>query len=252
MRILIFSILLLSHIFCFGQEINQTDLSGKKQGVWKKRHNNGVLRYVGQFKDDQPTGWFKHYYPSGSLNVKVLHRVKDSYASIYYETGELQAIGKYKGQAKDSSWVYYHKNGKTMTEEFYLNGKREGNWKLYYKDGKKAEEKEFSQDLEQGEWKTYYRSGQLKMKATYVNGRLEGEQWYYNTNGRPAVKGSVAKGVRHGFWIYYNPNGTTKKKEEYHYGKRIDEGKDDDVIDDRNILREEQDVLEFEDLFPPR
>lgn len=252
MKNLIVIIFLFLGSYGFSQEINKTDERGKKQGPWEKAHENGVIRYKGTFKNDQPVGLFKHYDQLGNLNVKVYHVGKASYASIYYQTGELQAAGKYEDQLKDSTWIYYHRNGKKMQEEFYVNGKKEGDWKLYFDNGKIAEEKEYSQDLENGPWKTYYKNGQIKMKASYENGRVEGKQHYYSARGRTTIIGNVYHGARNGFWIYYNPDGTTKKKEEYRNGVRIDEEKDDEIIDDRNIEREKKDVLDFEDLHPPR
>ena len=44
------------------QDVNKIDAKGKKQGVWKKYHPNGMLRYTGSFKDDKPVGVFKYYF----------------------------------------------------------------------------------------------------------------------------------------------------------------------------------------------
>ena len=245
-------IFLLFSLISYSQEINQKDKNGGKQGVWQKEYQNGVIRYTGRFKDNKPIGLFKHYYRSGKLNVKMHHFSDASYANIYYETGELKATGKYENQEKDSIWMYYHENGKIMSEEFYLSGKKEGVLKVYYDNGKLAEEKEYSQGVEDGEWKQYYQNQRLKMKAFYEKGSVEGKQYYYNTNGKVTLIGNIYHGARHGFWIFYNPDGTIKKKEEYKNGERIDENKDDDIINEDGLIKEKKDVLEFEDLLPPR
>ena len=131
MKKLIVAIFMLLGLVGFSQEENKTDATGKKQGVWKKYHPNGMTRYVGKFKDDKPVGVFKHYYDTGKLQVKMTHTGSESYANVYYETGEIKAAGKYEEQKKDSVWKYYDKEGYKMAEEFYLSGKREGMWKLY-------------------------------------------------------------------------------------------------------------------------
>ena len=63
------------------------------------------------------------------------------------------------------------------------------------------------------------------------------------------LAGKYAKDVKHGIWLYYNEDGTTKKKEEYNYGRRIDANKDDMIINTDTIKKEKKDYLEFEDLF---
>ena len=49
-----------------GLSINDIDINGNKQGIWKKTYNNGLIRYKGQFKDNKPQDLFLYYY---SLNI---------------------------------------------------------------------------------------------------------------------------------------------------------------------------------------
>jgi len=232
--------------------INKVDEKGLKQGVWKKYHPNGIVRYEGQFKNDKPTGTFKHYDDKGKLSMKVHHFPNTSYANMYYQTGELKATGKYVNQQKDSTWMYYHDNGHPLAEEFYFNGKREGTWKIFYSNGKIAEEKNYTDNIEHGDWIEYYESGKIKSKSTYDKGRMEGKRYFYYENGLTKILGNYSRDVRHGVWMYYNEDGTTKKKEEYNFGKRIDENKDDFMIIDDTLNREKKDILDFEDLFPQK
>ena len=61
--------LLLIPFLSLSQTINEVDTKGLKQGVWKKMHTNGNLRYSGQFKNDNPSGIFLYYYSSVELQV---------------------------------------------------------------------------------------------------------------------------------------------------------------------------------------
>ena len=45
----------------FSQGENKIDANGQKQGEWKKYHENGMLRYIGTFKNDKPIDEFKYY-----------------------------------------------------------------------------------------------------------------------------------------------------------------------------------------------
>ncbi len=240
-------------LFVFSQEENQTDAKGKKQGLWKKYHPNGMIRYKGNFKDDQPIGEFIYFYDTGKLQVKITHFGTESYANNYYETGELKATGKYENQLKDSVWTYYDTDGYKIADELYINGKREGSWKVYYNTGQVAEEKEYTSDFEDGIWKQYFIDGKEKLSATYVKGELEGRATYYGSNGKKAVSGVFVRGARDGFWTFYKEDGTTvRKKEEYKNGIRIDANKDEDVIDPDGVEHISEDILNPDFIMNPR
>ena len=66
--------LMLFSLLAFSQGDNKTDVKGHKQGEWKKYHPNGMLRYVGNFKNDKPVGEFKYYYDTGNLQTKMSHK----------------------------------------------------------------------------------------------------------------------------------------------------------------------------------
>ncbi len=244
MKKIILIFLLFSSAVGFSQDENKIDAKGKKQGLWKKYHPNGMIRYKGNFKDDKPVGEFLYFYDSGKLEVKITHFGDESYANTYYETGELKATGKYENQLKDSVWTYYGIEGYKMAEEFYLSGKREGSWKVYFPNGQVAEEKEYTNDFENGIWKQYFSDGKEKMSATYENGELEGRATYYGMNEKKAVSGVFVRGARDGFWTFYEKDGkTVKKKEEYKNGVRVDKGKYDDVINPDSTDYIPEDVL---------
>ena len=240
-------------LLAFAQGENKTDAKGKKQGEWKKYHKNGMLRYVGSFKNDKPVGVFKYYYDTGELQVKMTHSGSDSYSHAYYVSGEIKAVGKYENQKKDSVWVYYDIEGYKKSDEFYLSGKKEGVWKSYYNTGQVAEEKEYTNDLENGFWKQFFINGKPKLTATYVNGLLEDRAVYFSRAGKRAVSGKFVKGAREGFWTYYEGDGrTVKKKEEYKNGIRIDDNKDDGVIDPREVEYQPEDVVSPDKFGPQR
>jgi antitoxin component YwqK of YwqJK toxin-antitoxin module len=49
--------------------VNQTDKKGKKQGLWRKNYDDGIIRYEGSFKDDQPDGIFRYYNELGKIKM---------------------------------------------------------------------------------------------------------------------------------------------------------------------------------------
>lgn len=243
-------LLIFSTVLGFSQEVNQIDDKGEKQGVWKKYHKNGGLRYVGEFKDDQPIGVFKYYYDTGKFQSNVTYFGKVSYANFYYPSGAVKATGKYISQKKDSVWTYYDLKGYRKSTEYYKLGSREKVWYVYYTNGNVAEEKEYIKDFENGIWNTYFEDGTFKMKAIYVNGALEGKAYYYDSNGKKKILGHFHNGHRHGRWITFNPDGSALKSEEYDMGK-MTKG-EPNYINEKEELHDNQNNLEMEDLFPPR
>lgn len=226
------------------QEVNKTDASGKKQGLWKKYHKTGYLRYEGTFKNDKPIGEFFYYYDTGELQVKMKYKGNSSYAQVVYKSGALKAIGKYVDQKKDSTWLYYDEEGNKTASEYYTKGLKDKIWYVYFKDGKVAEEKEYLNDFENGKWKQYFESGKTKLIATYENGGLEGKAAYFKPNGMRGVSGHFYHGLRDGKWTYYKDDGKTVEKVEiYKKGQRVDANKDDKIIDPKEETPIPEDFL---------
>ena len=92
------------------QSFNKVDSDGKKQGVWKKTHENGTLRYEGAFRDDIAQGIFYYYYKTGELKLEkeFFHNGKAAATYIYYRNGNLKASGLYVNELKDSTWNYFN------------------------------------------------------------------------------------------------------------------------------------------------
>ena len=63
-------LLLLFPLLALSQDINNVDINGYKQGKWLKKHNNGNIKYKGQFTDDKPFGLFYYFYENGKLKAE--------------------------------------------------------------------------------------------------------------------------------------------------------------------------------------
>ena len=78
---------------------------------------------------------------------------------IYYDNGQLKAIGTFKDGKEDGLYEWYYENGQLWERKTYKDGIRDG---LY-------------------EW--YYDNGQLKWRYTYKDGKLNGLDEGYNKDG---------------------------------------------------------------------
>lgn len=251
MKRVVVVVFMLFGFIAFSQGENKTDSKGEKQGEWKKYHKNGMLRYVGSFKNDKPVGEFKYYYDTGKMQTKMNHKGFGTYSIVYYKTGEVKAVGKYINQVRDSTWTYYDEEGYKKATEFYKKGLKDKMWYTYFKNGQVAEEKEYVNDFENGVWNKYEQDGKKKMTATYVDGGLEGKAVYFSL-GKRQISGFYYHGLRTGVWLYFEKDGIKiKKKEEYKNGRRIGANKDDNIEKEplKPIL---EDFLKPENFMSPR
>jgi hypothetical protein len=81
--------------------------------------------------------------------------------NLYYETGELQNVTKYKDSIACGESVTYHKNGKIFSKINYLNGKING-------------------DVIE-----FFSTGKIMFKGNQVEGSLVGTASHYYENGKP-------------------------------------------------------------------
>lgn len=198
----------------WGQQVNQVDSQGRKQGTWKKAYDNSaVYKYVGQFKDDKPIGKFVYYYETGEVEavVNFMDDGVSAYSQMYHESGYMMARGKYINQLKDSTWIYFDDRGIVSYQEDYKNGKLDGLKIIYYEpsDGKYlvARYYNYREGLLHGEFKTYHPNTQLASEGTYDNGNLNGDVKYYYPNGNLMRLERWKYAVKHGYWIFYGEDG---------------------------------------------
>lgn len=199
-----------------------TDAKGKKQGYWKKKDDRNHLLYEGEFKDDQPIGKFKYYYPNDSLRAVMIFRNdgKTAYARLFHMNGKRMAEGKYVSkELKDSIWTYYDELGTLLSRETYKNGKKNGTCYVYLPDGDVSEIRNFVDDVQDGLFIEYFTAKQMKSKATYSKGQIEGRVAYYYPNGIEVAAGFYKNGKKHGPWLYKTQSGKIREKELYKNGE---------------------------------
>jgi antitoxin component YwqK of YwqJK toxin-antitoxin module len=201
---------------------NVTDNQGRKQGTWKKVDENGKLKYEGQFKDNIPTGTFKHYHSNGKLKAVSNYYLNGeaTHTTLYSVEGVREAEGKYLHQQKDSIWKYYDISGeKLVSQESYANNQKHGAFITYNKDEKPLEITRFSKGKKDGRWEVYYPNGKPKLITKYNQGELDSTYTSYFEEGSKKIEGQFSNASREGNWFYYNANGSIQKQEMYKDGK---------------------------------
>lgn len=231
-------------------EFNLKNEEGQKIGRWKGYHEDGSLRYKGQFENGQPFGTFRHYFPDGKLQSILMYKTPSvAYVTHYYSTGEKLAKGKYINQKKDSTWLTYGAKNKVVEQGDYDMGKKVGIWKTFYLNGAISAEMNYNNDVKDGSYIMYFENGKVKDESTFVNGKLNGLSTLYDSQGKKVLKGIYKDGVRDKRWIYYDEKQQVEKVLVYENGKLTNPEVLDKIEEDLEKYKDNRkDVLEFEDL----
>lgn len=205
-----------------GQQLNQTDSNGRKQGRWIKEYPNGNIMYDGFFVDDKPSGEFKRYYEDNNLK-SILIFSKDgneAAATLYYSNGFVASRGKYNNQHKEGKWQFFSSTNQDVliSEEHYTADRKNGPSVKYYPDKTIAEVVNYVNDTRHGDWIKYYPDGTLSLKTRYVNGKLDGPFEAFYENSKPELTGQYKNDIREGQWIIYKNDGSVRFKTFYTLG----------------------------------
>lgn len=218
--LLTFAILFSSENLSAQDKYNKTDKSGRRQGEWVDYHDNGQIRYKGQFKNNEPVGEFLYYSEDGILIAKNNHSKKSQIveSEMFAPNGKLVAKGNYVNKRKQDKWEYYSdEDGSLILSENYENG------------------------LLVGKSIVYLTGTQIIIEETeYVNGKKHGQYSKYYDNGKPMIEAYYNNDSLDGHYIQYYPIGTIKEEGEYKNGKKVGEWKtydlEENVISTDNYL----------------
>lgn len=189
---------------------NKTDKSGRRQGKWIVYHENGNVKYTGEFKNNEPVGEFLYYSENGELVAKNTH-IKNTQISEseMYLNGKLIAKGKYMNQKKHEQWEYFSEdNGAVILVENYDKGLLTGKSIVYSPENHNiVEETEYKNGVKNGVYNSYYDNGKPLVKAFYTNDKLNGNYVSYYNNGVPKEEGVYKDGFKVGEWKTYDLEG---------------------------------------------
>ena len=165
-------------------DYNKTDKQGHRQGKWMDFHHNGNVKYIGEFKNNEPSGEFKYFSEGGSLVAK----------------------GKYNGKNKHEKWEFYsEQNGALILVENYDNGVLVGTTIAFSPvTNQIIEETEYVDGVKNGIYNKYYDNGRPMIKAFYKDDKLDGEYVSYYPNGVAKEEGLYCEGAKVGEWKTYD------------------------------------------------
>lgn len=207
--------LIMFNMSLFSQnDSNKTDNLGRRQGRWIDYHQNGQIRYTGEFKNNEPLGEFLYYSEKGELTAKINYekrKGKDmqpqlSTCEMYSTNGNVIARGNYIDRKKHGQWEYFSENGGVLIlKENYDNGLLTGTSVAYSPMTQNIiEETEYLNGIKDGLCNKYYDNGRPMVKMSYKNDKLDGNYISYYPNGIPKEEGMFKDGIKIGEWKTYD------------------------------------------------
>ena len=200
-------------------QINQTDSSGLRQGLWKKEQGSGRLLYEGHFKDGKPVGEWKRYHEGGQVKaiVQYCENSDTAFAQLFDIWGKKVAEGAYVNEKKGGIWTFYTGNVK-VAEESYENGVKNGKAFKFYDTGEVLEEARWINGKQEGDYRLFYKNGQPFLQCKYSNNQRNGLCLSYFPNGQVEMEAEYKNSLRHGEWKFFSPQG------EYRYSLFYNQG----------------------------
>ena len=175
--------------FAVDAQINETDATGRKQGVWIISYPTGIPRQIDHFKDDMRHGPVFTFSASGQL-----------LSSQFYRWGLL-----------DSLQLLCDYAGRKQQETQYKAGKKEGVDRGFYTNGKPKEEVSYAYDVRNGPSIWYYESGSVAAIYPYIQGNIHGEVVSFYEDGTVKMKQIYSKNEP-GAFEKFHPDGSLAEK----------------------------------------
>ena len=189
-------------------DYNKTDNQGRRQGKWIDFHDNGKIRYTGEFKNNEPIGEFLYYSEEGVLIAKnnYLKKSNITETEMYAANGKVIAKGKYQDKKKHDKWEYFsEETGALILTENYENGMIVGKSVAYSSTTQMViEEIEYVNGMKNGVSNRYYDNGRIMEKANYQNDKLNGDYAFYYPNGVVKEEGKYLDNHKVGEWKTYD------------------------------------------------
>lgn len=217
MNRLLYIILLIAGVS--SAQINQTDASGKRHGLWKGTYEgSGRPKYEGTFEHGKETGTFKFFDDTKAGSVIATREFRpdgSAWTTFFDQKKNKVSEGLVVNKKYEGEWKYYHEaSAEVMTREFYKDGKLSGTRTVYYKSGAVAETAEYKDGKRHGKYRKLTEDGKPLEEVSFFNNLEEGPAVYYNPDGTVASKGNYVNGAKKGTWEFYR-DGKLKKKEKY-------------------------------------
>lgn len=132
---------------------------GKKDGLYRRWHDNGQLEYEGNYKEGGRDGLWRVWYWNGQQLNESNNKdgKKDGLMRVWMINGQLKREHNYKDGKLDGLIRRWHDNGLLAYEGQFKEGKKDGRCKFYYENGSLKELGEHKWNKKIGIWRYYHK-----------------------------------------------------------------------------------------------
>ncbi len=202
----------------FAQNINQTDATGKRNGVWKGTYEKSKrARYEGTFDHGKETGTFKFFEDdkASTLTATRTFAADGSCITTFFDAkGKKLSEGKEVNKLKEGEWKFYAEGTETLiSTEPYSKGKLNGVKKVYFSNGNLAEEATYVNGVKEGVYKQYTEKGIVLEESTYKNDKLNGPATFKNAHGEVVSQGQFTDNIKTGKWQFFEKGKKVKEED---------------------------------------
>lgn len=221
------------------EKVNRYVNDSLKQGKWVTFYASGILESEEYYKYGVKDGYFKSYFPDGTLNnvSKYINGELQANApevknldtkTEYYPSGQIKKKGTYKNNVPEGVCRIYSPNGKIDSSKIYRNGivigdgivdengLKQGAWKEFYDSGELKGEGKYISNLRIGPWKYFYKNGKTEQTGVFLKNEVPDGEWiWYYDNGDTLRDETFVNGLRNGIMTEYTDSGTVIARGEY-------------------------------------
>ncbi len=220
-------------------------------------YTNAKVKTEATYRDSLLQGYRLTYDENGNIihseffdkGIKLSEGLTDKQGreqgkwKYFYETGELQAEGKYKDGLKIEIWKYFYKDSTLEQTGKYILGKPDDEWIWYYPDKTVRREENYDRGVRDGRLEEFNEDGELITKGTYRDGEKFGK-WFYAL-GDHEEEGRYRYGKKDGEWKHYYIGPPTDPYQSSEFDFYADDPYEDDPYEE-----EEDDYWDDEELTP--
>lgn len=186
---------------------------GMYDSTWTKYYENGNVRELSSYHNDQIKDTSYYYDAYGRLMCKIFFD-DEGIKGLQYES--VKGWVNVKIGLKDSgTYVCYYKDGNKSAELSLKDGEFFGKQIYYYHNGKKYREFTFNYGGYENDFIEYYENGNIKFQESYQFGDQEGISKYYRQDGSLERSEEYKSDKEHGIFNYYDETGKIVKVEKY-------------------------------------
>ena len=159
-------------------------ISGLKSGSYEAWYSNGESKTIGEYLNDDSTGFWIKRYESGQKEFEKNYKNGKKYGlwTKWYENGIKGGEETYEDNNLEGLFNRWYENGQKALEGTYMNGEKDGSWTKWYESGQKEFEKHYKSNKLNGKYLYWYENGQKKIESSFKDGKERGivTEWYEN------------------------------------------------------------------------